>query len=65
MMENIHPIFDSSLKTEDKEQSLNQKGLVVWMVGLSGSGKSTLAKGLENMLHNNEFYTMLLDRDNL
>lgn len=64
-MENIHPIFDSSLQTKDKERALNQKGLVLWMVGLSGSGKSTLAKGLENKLHEEGFHTMLLDGDNL
>ena len=64
-MENIHPIFDSSLKTEDKEKFLNQRGIVIWMVGLSGSGKSTLAKGLENRLYKEGYHTMLLDGDNL
>jgi len=64
-VENIHPIFDSSLKTEDKEKFLNQRGIVIWMVGLSGSGKSALAKGLENRLHKEGFHTMLLDGDNL
>ena len=64
-MENIHPIFDSSLHTKDKEELLNQTGLVIWMVGLSGSGKSTLAKGLENRLHELGHLTMLLDGDNL
>jgi len=64
-VENIHPIFDSSLKTEDKEKFLNQRGIVIWMVGLSGSGKSTLAKGLENRLYKEGYHTMLLDGDNL
>ena len=64
-MENIHPIFDSTLQTTDKEKNLKQKGIVLWMVGLSGSGKSTLAKGLENKLHEEGFHTMLLDGDNL
>ena len=64
-MENIYPIFDTSLKSEDKEKALHQKGIVIWMVGLSGSGKSTLAKGLENKLFEEGFHTMLLDGDNL
>ncbi|MEQ8928198.1 MAG: adenylyl-sulfate kinase [Fulvivirga sp.] len=65
MAENIHPIFDKSLKSSDKEILLNQKGMVIWMIGLSGSGKSTLATGLENRLHQENVYTMLLDGDNL
>ncbi|MDX2190296.1 MAG: adenylyl-sulfate kinase [Bacteroidota bacterium] len=65
IVSNIHPIFDKILKKEDKEQLLNQKGIVIWMVGLSGSGKSTIAKGLEACLHDLGYLTMLLDGDNL
>jgi adenylylsulfate kinase len=65
MTDNIHPIFDHTLQETDKEKTLGQKGLVIWMVGLSGSGKSTLASGLENRLHDNGYHTMLLDGDNL
>lgn len=64
MSENIHPIFDSILQKEDKEQLLKQKAIVVWMTGLSGSGKSTLARALENELHEKGFLTKLLDGDN-
>lgn len=64
-MENIHPIFDKILKREDKEALLNQKGIVIWMVGLSGSGKSTIAKAVEAEMHNLGFLTQLLDGDNL
>jgi adenylylsulfate kinase len=64
-LENIHPIFDTILKREDKEKLLGQKSLVVWMVGLSGSGKSTLARAIENELHNRGRLTQLLDGDNL
>lgn len=64
-MNNIHPIFDKILKKEDKELLLNQKGIVVWMIGLSGSGKSTIAKSLEAQLHSLGFLTQLLDGDNL
>lgn len=65
MTDNIFPIFDRALSTFEKEKGLNQKGIVIWMVGLSGSGKSTLATGLENLLHHDGFHTMLLDGDNL
>ena len=65
MIENIHPIFEKAIGVVDKEKTLNQKGLVIWMVGLSGSGKSTLATGLENQLHELGYHTMLLDGDNL
>jgi adenylylsulfate kinase len=64
-LDNIHPIFEKILKKEDKEALLNQKGIVIWMLGLSGSGKSTLAKALETELHNLGFLTQLLDGDNL
>ena len=65
MAENIHPIFDSILQTEQKEKLIHQRSCVIWMVGLSGSGKSTLARALENDLHNSGHLTALLDGDNL
>jgi adenylylsulfate kinase len=64
-VQNIFPIFDSILSTEDKQKMLNQRSLVVWIVGLSGSGKSTLARGLENELHQQGYLTQILDGDNL
>ncbi len=64
-MENIHPIFDQVLARTSKESLLNQKGIVLWFVGLSGSGKSTIAKALERELHQAGKLTMLLDGDNL
>lgn len=64
-MDNIFPIFDSTLSLADKEKLLNQKPVVVWLVGISGSGKSTLARGLENALHKKGYLTQLLDGDNL
>ena len=62
---NIHPIFDQLLKRSDKEALLNQRSLVIWMTGLSGSGKSTLAQGLESVLHEKGYLTMVLDGDNI
>jgi adenylylsulfate kinase len=64
-LEHIYPIFDTILQRADKEQLLQQKGKVIWMVGLSGSGKSTLARAAENTLHKQGKLTMLLDGDNL
>lgn len=62
---NIHPIFDQLLQRSDKESLLKQRSLVIWMTGLSGSGKSTIAKGLERILYEKGFLTMVLDGDNV
>ncbi len=64
-MSNIYPIFDTLVSQQQKETLLNQRGKVIWMVGLSGSGKSTLARATENTLHQQQKVTMLLDGDNL
>jgi len=64
-VDNIFPIFDSILTSQEKVKLLKQKSLVVWVVGLSGSGKSTLARGLENTLHQKGYLTQILDGDNL
>lgn len=65
MAENIHPIFDRILSREDKENMLDQRAVVVWLTGLSGSGKSTIAQALEATLHEEGFFTKLLDGDNI
>lgn len=65
MAKHIHPIFDSILSTDKKEELLKQNSIVIWMVGLSGSGKSTLARALENELHQQGYLTALMDGDNL
>jgi adenylylsulfate kinase len=62
---NIHPIFNTILQKEAKEDLLKQKAVVIWLTGLSGSGKSTLARAVENELHAKGFATKLLDGDNL
>lgn len=64
-MENIYPIFDITLSREAKEDVLGQRSIAIWLVGLSGSGKSTLAKNLESRLHNEGYFTKILDGDNL
>jgi len=63
-MNNIHPIFDRLLTKNDKQQFLNQKGIVLWFTGLSGSGKSTIAEGLEKLLFSKGFFVQVLDGDN-
>lgn len=65
MDENLHPISDRLLAQADREVSLGQKGMVVWLCGLSGSGKSTLAIALEKALHQNGRHVYVLDGDNI
>jgi adenylylsulfate kinase len=64
-VDNIHPIFDKILDREAKEKLLEQRAVVIWLVGLSGSGKSTIAQALEEKLHNDGYLTTLLDGDNV
>ena len=64
-MANLYPIFDTLVSKAQKETLLQQRGRVIWMVGLSGSGKSTLARAAEHTLHAQQKVTMLLDGDNL
>ena len=61
----IHPFFDRLLQTETKEKQLNQRGKVIWLIGLSGSGKSTIAQHLEVKLYDEGFLTQVLDGDNI
>lgn len=56
---------NTSVSKEDRESLLNQKGIVLWFTGLSGAGKSTVANALSVKLHNNSYFTYLLDGDNL
>ncbi|QAA30565.1 adenylyl-sulfate kinase [Clostridium manihotivorum] len=56
---------NTSVSKEDRERLLNQKGIVIWFTGLSGAGKSTVANALSVKLHNNSYFTYLLDGDNL
>jgi len=62
---NIYTVFDEIISRDEKERSLKQKARVIWLTGLSGSGKTTLAKGLERKLHDQGFFTKLLDGDNV
>lgn len=63
--ENIHPEFARQLSREDKEHLLQQRGAVIWLIGLSGSGKSTIANAMEKKLHAEGRFVTMLDGDNL
>jgi adenylylsulfate kinase len=65
MTKNIFPDKDSFLGRSEKENLLNQRGLVVWFTGLSGSGKSTLAFSLEQLIYKEGFLTQVLDGDKI
>lgn len=56
---------EATVTAEDREQLLNQKGCVIWFTGLSGSGKSTLANAVEQVLHQQQHHTYVLDGDNV
>jgi|UniRef100_UPI003FF0FA20 adenylyl-sulfate kinase len=62
---NIYPIFDRMMSRNDKEQLLNQRGMMLWFTGLSGSGKSTVAIALERELHSRGLLCRILDGDNI
>lgn len=62
---NIYPIFDRMLTRQDKEDLLNQHGVMIWFTGLSGSGKSTIAIALERELHKRGLLCRILDGDNI
>lgn len=48
-----------------REKSLGQKGILIWLTGLSGSGKSTVGSALEHRLYKAGRATYLLDGDNV
>lgn len=55
----------SSVSRTDREELLDQQGLLLWFTGLSGSGKSTVANALQEKLYENKKLTYLLDGDNI
>ncbi len=65
-MDENQNIFSNQLplvNTNDKENMLSHKGMVIWMTGLSGSGKTTLAYCLEKKLYEETILTKVLDGD--
>lgn len=56
---------EHTVKREDREKLLNQKGAVLWFTGLSASGKSTIANEVVYQLHKSGKLTLVLDGDNI
>jgi len=54
-----------TLTKEDRENFLNQKGVVVWYTGLPSSGKSTIAHAVEDELFRRGHLSYVLDGDNI
>lgn len=50
---------------ENRASQKNQLPCIIWFTGLSGAGKSTIANALDNLLHENNKHTYLLDGDNV
>ncbi|WP_153555244.1 adenylyl-sulfate kinase [Roseimaritima sediminicola] len=56
---------EHSVSRIQREQTLGQRGCVVWFTGLSGCGKSTVANALDQLLLQQDAKTFLLDGDNI
>jgi adenylylsulfate kinase len=54
-----------TVKREERENLLKQKGVVIWFTGLSGSGKSTVANEVAHKLHTMRKVAYILDGDNI
>lgn len=62
--EYIEALITSSFRG-GKLQLPHQKGIIIWMTGLSGSGKSTIANQLAETLAESNFFSIVLDGDEL
>jgi len=56
---------EGDVTRDEREASLGQKGVTMWMTGLSGSGKSTIAVALEQVLLHRGHHAYRLDGDNI
>jgi adenylylsulfate kinase len=56
---------EHTVKREQRETLLKQKGVVLWFTGLPSSGKSTIANELTYRLHQRGHLTYVLDGDNI
>ncbi len=56
---------DGEVNQNDREELLQQKGVVLWFTGLSGSGKSTVAVEVERELFQKQHLCYRLDGDNI
>ncbi len=55
----------ASVSQADREKLFGHRGGVIWFTGLSGSGKSTIANRVDQMLHQMQIHTSVLDGDNI
>jgi adenylylsulfate kinase len=53
------------LMMDEQKSPLNQKGMVIWLMGLSGAGKSTIANLMKEKLSGQGFFSVVLDGDEL
>jgi len=56
---------EHTVKREERETLLGQKGAVLWFTGLPSSGKSTIANALSRRLHDEGRFCYVLDGDNV
>lgn len=54
-----------TVKKQDRERLLQQKGVVIWFTGLPSSGKSTIAHAVEERLLEQGHLCYVLDGDNI
>lgn len=64
LSEDIASVILASLK-DGAADILHQKGMVIWLTGLSGSGKSTIARLLDKKLGEENYFSVVLDGDEL
>ena len=65
-MKTSNIIYHNATVTRERRNQLNKhKSVIIWFTGLSGSGKSTLAHSVEEVLHNLDCRTFVLDGDNV
>ena len=64
MTENIFPV-NSTVNSDVREKTYNQKAVLIWLTGLSGSGKTSIGKEAEKKLIEAGYHACLLDGDSL
>lgn len=55
----------ATVERSHREKMNSHKSAVLWFTGLSGAGKSTLAHAVEEVLHEKNIRTFVLDGDNV